>query len=393
MPDQQHAPPARTQPAGPAPQVTAPPRGFGSNQDRLAQLRQAGTGGPQAATPQVATPQAAAPQAAAPQLAAPQVAGAGDTASAPTLDRTAVGRTLRKGRNGEDVKALQRFLGLEGEAVDGDYGPATAALVVAWQKAHALKESGAVDTATLAAMRGDALIYGYSTSHDPDKFAPKYPMTAYHESGIYRDKADPYAVGAITNPSQEDDDGGKTYGTYQFESYVYRDGSQKKGAFEGSTLMRFVEWKDNPYGERLKAVVKEKGVASAAFDTLWSELTEKENKKFGTAQQRFLEVDVGGKVDAFLTAAGADATAMKDSRLRDLAMGTLNQYGGIASSHARAAAEAQAKAKRTFTADELGRAIQDHKADNVTSNFSRSPGAQDGVKERIKDERAVFNGK
>jgi peptidoglycan hydrolase-like protein with peptidoglycan-binding domain len=382
MPEQLRATPTQSPGQRPSRPVNDPGEDFGSNQDRLAHLRQTGPGtanqGPTA--PGVGTP-------------GPGVATAGPAAATPTLDRTKVGRPLRSGANGDEVKALQAFLGFEGAAIDGDFGPATRGRITAWQKTHGLKETGALDTATLAAMRGDKQIYGYSNSHDPDKFSPTYAMTAYHESGIYRKKDDPYAVGAITRPNQDEDDGGKTYGTYQFESYVYRDGTMKKGSFEGSTLMRFVNWADNPYGVKLKAVVKDKGVASAEFDALWSELSSKENKAFGAAQEKFLEKDVGGKVDAFLTKAGADGTQLKDPRLRDLAMGTLNQYGGLANSHAQGAADAQAKAKRKLSTDELGRAIQDHKAANVKTNFSRSPKAQPGVSDRIKAERSVFPGK
>lgn len=43
-------------------------------------------------------------------------------------------RTLRKGDKGEDVKTLQKLLGV---AVDGDFGQKTHAAVVAFQKAHA----------------------------------------------------------------------------------------------------------------------------------------------------------------------------------------------------------------------------------------------------------------
>lgn len=342
---------------------------FGSNQDRLAELMMAG-----------------------PSLdAAGPVAG--PAPAPPTLDRKAVMRSLGKGKDGEDVKALQRFLGLEGDAVDGDYGKGTAGKVREWQAKNGLDPTGSVGAQTLAAMRGDPWIYGYSLSHDPDKFVPKYPMTAYHESGIYRKKDDPYAVGAITRPSREDDAGGKTYGPYQFESYHYPDGTKDEKGARTSTLQRFLDWKDNPYGDRLREVVKKGGIASADFDKLWGELAGGENKAFGAAQERFLEIDVADRVAKLMDAAGASAEARKDPRLVDLMMGTVNQYGGLANGHIGAAAEAQTKAKRAFTADELARSIQDHKAANVETNFRRSPDAWDGIRARIRDERAVFEPK
>lgn len=368
--------------------ATVPPRAipveedFGSNQDRIASL---GLTPPAVAAPiPVATP-VAGPTVTPPAVAAPE--------KPPTLDRKAVSRTLGKGKDGEDVKALQRFLGIQGDAVDGDYGKGTAGKVAEWQAAHGLDATGSVGARTIAAMRGDEYIYGYSMSHDPDKFVPKYPMTAYHESGIYRKKDDPYAVGAITHPSKEDDFGGKTYGPYQFESFHYPDGTKDEKQAPTSTLQRFINWKDNPYSAKLKEVAGKGGVASGDFDKLWGELSGSENKAFGEAQQAFLEHDVADRVAKLMDSAGASAEARKDPRLVDLMMGTVNQYFGLAGSHIGAAAEAQKKSGRTFSADELALAIQDHKAENVETNFKKSPNAWEGVRSRIADERAVFEKK
>lgn len=342
--------------ATPIPVATPINEDFGSNQDRLA------------------------------ELALAQQAPAG-------LDRGAVSRVLRKGRDGEDVKALQRFLGIEGDAVDGDFGGGTAGKVAEWQAAHGLPATGTVGAQTLAAMRGDEYIYGYSMSHDPAKFVPKYPMTAYHESGIYRKKDDPYAVGAITHPNKEDDFGGKTYGPYQFESFHYPDGTRDEKSAPTSTLQRFINWDKNPYGARLKEVAAKGDVASGDFDKLWGELAGGDNKAFGEAQQAFLEHDVADRVAKLMDTAGASAEARKDPRLVDLMMGTVNQYFGLAGSHIGAAAEAQEKAGRPLTADEIALAIQDHKAANVETNFKKSPNAWEGVRGRIADERQVFEKK
>ena len=43
------------------------------------------------------------------------------------------------GRTGEDVKILQRFLGLTGTAVSGTFDNQTRALVIAWQEDNDLK--------------------------------------------------------------------------------------------------------------------------------------------------------------------------------------------------------------------------------------------------------------
>lgn len=361
-PDQQTAQAVEVAPVAPR---VAPAQDFGSNQDRLASLG----------------------------LAAGPQAGPAPQSAPPTLDRASVMRSLGRGKDGDDVKALQRFLGLEGDAADGDYGKGTAAKVAEWQAKNGIDPTGSVGPRTIAAMRGDPYIYGYSMSHDPQKFVPKYPMTAYHESGIYRKNADPYAVGAITRPSKEDDAGGKTYGPYQFESYHYPDGTKDDKNAPSSTLQRFLNWKDNPYAAKLGEVVKKNGIASVEFDKLWGELSSGENKLFGEAQERFLEHDVADRVKALMDKAGASEEARKDPRLMDLMMGTVNQYGGLASGHIGAAATAQTNAKRPFSADELALAIQDSKAANVEGNFRRSPDAWDGIRARIADERAVFQPK
>ncbi|NCG20580.1 MAG: hypothetical protein GWP91_16345 [Rhodobacterales bacterium] len=333
------------------------------------------------------------------EAAAPQQAPAAATTTAPASTeeaaveakpRVPIHRSLRPGRSGDDVRALQEKIGFKGDEVDGSFGSGTADKLKTWQKENGLAQSGVAGKETVAKMKGDECIYGYSFNHDPEKFAPKYPMTAYHESGIYRSADDPYAVGAITRPTKEQDMGGKTYGTYQFESYHYPDGTKNKKHAGGSTIQRFTDWEDNPYGEALKGVVAKHGMASAAFDAAWKKLSGDKNKAFGGAQERFLEHDQNDAVQKLLKNAGASDEAKKDPRLFDLAMGTRNQYGGLATGHAAAAATAQKASGKTFSANELGTAIQTSKAANVTKNFKGSPKAWPGIRDRISDEKAVF---
>jgi putative chitinase len=52
---------------------------------------------------------------------------------------------LKKGSSGEEVKSLQRFLGL---ADDGAFGPGTEAAVKIWQEKHGLSADGIVGNAT-----------------------------------------------------------------------------------------------------------------------------------------------------------------------------------------------------------------------------------------------------
>ena len=60
----------------------------------------------------------------------------------PTLSRTLRYSKGRPFQSGADVKRVQRLVGLKGKQVDGDYGPTTARYVRAWQKRHALKQTG-----------------------------------------------------------------------------------------------------------------------------------------------------------------------------------------------------------------------------------------------------------
>jgi putative chitinase len=60
-------------------------------------------------------------------------------------------RTLRKGMQGEDVKKMQKAIGV---AADGDFGPGTLIAVKKWQKLNGLVADGVVGPATQAKMFG-----------------------------------------------------------------------------------------------------------------------------------------------------------------------------------------------------------------------------------------------
>lgn len=53
--------------------------------------------------------------------------------------------TIKKGSKGEDVKKIQKVVGV---TADGDFGPKTEAAVIAWQKAHGLTADGLVGPKT-----------------------------------------------------------------------------------------------------------------------------------------------------------------------------------------------------------------------------------------------------
>lgn len=69
-------------------------------------------------------------------------------APAPKASSSAV-RTLRKGMKGDDVKKMQKAIGV---GADGDFGPGTLVAVKKWQKLNGLVADGIVGPATQAKM-------------------------------------------------------------------------------------------------------------------------------------------------------------------------------------------------------------------------------------------------
>lgn len=232
-------------------------------------------------------------------------------------------------------------------------------------------------------------MYEQSPYHDESKFVPTFGMTSYHESGSYRSPRDPYAVGAITHPRRGQDLGGKSYGTYQFESGVYADGSQR-GNSGGSTLMRFILDKDNPFGSELRDALKRYGVATPQFDAIWSRLARERNKEFGEAQQAFMLKDKASNIQSFFDQADFSDEVRKDPRIVDMVVGTTNHVGGLAASAAAHLAQLQRAQGRKLTADEAGRALAEYKQQHIPSWFQSSPQAWNGLRNRFNDERTQF---
>jgi hypothetical protein len=228
-----------------------------------------------------------------------------------------------------------------------------------------------------------------SKFHDPKQFVPSYPSTAERESDVYRSKADPYAVGAASHGTG--DLGGKSYGTYQFETYHRgTDGSTitSDGDEKNSTMRRFLasQW-GAPYRDSLNATA----MASAAFDKAWAAFAAADNKGFGRDQEAFMMHEVGPKLDEFYDLAKATSVARSDTSLNDILIGTINQYGGLAKGLAKAVAAKQTSAGHEFTAREIGRALQDAKLDKVDVHFkSSSERVRVGIRNRIGEERTRF---
>ncbi|MBM76554.1 MAG: hypothetical protein CMK59_14195 [Proteobacteria bacterium] len=321
------------------------------------------------------------------QIAKMQAQQSSATKSKKTLD---ISRTLRIGSKGDDVKALQAFLGLSGNDVDGHFGKGTKEKVIAWQRSNNLTPDGVVGSGTIAAMNGIKRLYGHSKYHDEEKFVPSFPMMAYHESGKYRSKNDPYAVGAVTNPKKNDDLGGKTYGIYQFESFVHSGGNHKSKAAKGSTVMRFVRWEKNPFGKQMQTIVDKHGIASLEFDALWQTLAAKQNNDFGKAQQDFIRHDKGQKVIPWMKRAKLSDKVQADDAFFDLVLGTLNQTGGLANKTADHIAAMQKKEGRYFSVKEAANILIDHKISNIPNWFKSSPDAHKGILNRYTAEKKAF---
>ena len=78
-------------------------------------------------------------------------AGSGSSTSTSTLAKY-VGTVLKRGSRGDAVKAMQKAIG--GLTVDGSFGPATQARVIAYQKSKKLTANGVVDSRVWNALMG-----------------------------------------------------------------------------------------------------------------------------------------------------------------------------------------------------------------------------------------------
>lgn len=79
----------------------------------------------------------------------PDLIASAETADTERPPPPTVPRTLRRGMHGDDVRAIQRRLGI---TADGDYGPITTRAVQEYQTAHGLTDDGVVGPMTRKAM-------------------------------------------------------------------------------------------------------------------------------------------------------------------------------------------------------------------------------------------------
>ncbi len=231
-------------------------------------------------------------------------------------------------------------------------------------------------------------MYQKSPHHDENKFVPRFPMTAFHESGVHRTASDPYGVGGVSRPRQASDDlGGVTYGIYQFESGVHSNGS---GSPSGHTLERFINDSSNPFAAQLQAAAQEHGIGSTGFDAVWKNLAANNNKEFGAAQEAFMLKDKQNTVENFIERAGLSDEVRNDPRIVDLIVGTTNQVGGLSMQVADHLAQLQSQKGSPLTVAEVGTAAIDFKQSRISQWFRSSPGAQAGVAARYEAEENAF---
>lgn len=109
-------------------------------------------------------------------------------------------KTLRKGDKGEEVKKLQKLLGV---TVDGDFGQKTHDALVAWQKAHSLVPDGICGPKTWEALGCGAAATHETKCVDPSVvYAPlKYCITKTPNRAI-KYLAIHYTAGASSAPGR-----------------------------------------------------------------------------------------------------------------------------------------------------------------------------------------------
>ena len=78
----------------------------------------------------------------------------GEQQSSPTVSSQNNSRTLRQGMKGEDVKNIQKKLGLK---VDGVFGPGTAAKIKEWQAKKGLKQDGILGKESLTKIETESI--------------------------------------------------------------------------------------------------------------------------------------------------------------------------------------------------------------------------------------------
>lgn len=177
--------------------------------------------------------------------------------------------------------------------------------------------------------------------------------------------------GAGTISSGKGDLGGKSYGAFQLAG---------RGGAKGNEVEQFL--KASGFDKAFEGLT----VGTADFDKKWKDIAAT-NKDFMAAQQKYAAQTHYDPQMAKLKGAGIDLSG-RGMGVQEAVMSTANQYGANTSTIINAL-----KGKDIGKLDDKAiiNAIQDFKAQNVTSNFkSSSADVQAGVARRIEQERAAL---
>jgi peptidoglycan hydrolase-like protein with peptidoglycan-binding domain len=134
----------------------------------------------------------------APRAAAPTPTAAGNAPASRVSNTTPTGGLLRRGNRGEEVKQLQRDLGMTGDEIDGIFGPATERAVRTFQQNSGAKVDGLVGPETRA------MIQKYQAPEDNSAPAqtPPTPTDDAEADQFAQDAVD--AVDAVDAADQTD---------------------------------------------------------------------------------------------------------------------------------------------------------------------------------------------
>lgn len=217
--------------------------------------------------------------------------------------------TLRRGMRSEDVKVLQRQLGV---GDDGIFGGNTEAKLRAWQRAHNLVPDGIAGPMTWAAFdRADA-VAPVDGAEAPAGAPPAQPSSG-HVLGSLSERYESGGKGPGTVSSGENDPGGVSYGTYQL-------------ATKTGTLKAFLEKEGAPWLGKFGA----NQPGSKPFSDMWKAIAAKQSDEFGRAQHAFIErTHYRPPVEDVLKKTGLDLDKRCDA-VRDVCWSVGVQHGRAA---------------------------------------------------------------
>lgn len=188
--------------------------------------------------------------------------------------------------------------------------------------------------------------------------------------------------GTINNYAASGDYGGASYGTYQFASFLPPDmpNGKKRSGWETSAMRKYLQ------GSRFSAKFAGLTPASAAFDSAWKQAAQQYPKDFSSDQHDYIEKNFYDILYQKVERAGIDLSE-NGPAVQDCIWSTAVQYGSGAVSKITRALGGKTK----LTDVEFVTLVQDSKAANASSDFSKSSAAiQQSVVARANAEKAAL---